>query len=111
MRMDARALCIFVMATVLAGAAFAQSPTSVPRPAEHVAPAAEPTPPSAVVPASSAEVGPPVVTPPTPQPTQPLPLNLPELTKPSNIASTLQLVALLSVLSLAPAILLMVTSF
>ncbi len=40
-----------------------------------------------------------------------LPLQLPDLTKRENIGSTLQLVALLGVLSLAPAILLMVTSF
>jgi flagellar biosynthetic protein FliP len=41
----------------------------------------------------------------------PLPIQLPDLTKRENITSTIELVALLSVISLAPAILLMVTSF
>ena len=40
-----------------------------------------------------------------------LPLQLPDLAKRENIGSTLEVVALLSVVSLAPAILLMVTSF
>ncbi|MEO6436586.1 MAG: flagellar type III secretion system pore protein FliP [Tepidisphaeraceae bacterium] len=48
---------------------------------------------------------------PAPSTAPALPVNLAELTKPSSISSTIQLVALLSVLSLAPAILLMVTSF
>src|SRR4051812_10593348 len=42
---------------------------------------------------------------------QALPLQLPDLTKRENIGSTLQFVALITVVSLAPAILLMVTSF
>jgi flagellar biosynthetic protein FliP len=40
-----------------------------------------------------------------------LPVQVPDLTKNENISSTLQLIALVSILSLAPAILLMVTSF
>ena len=40
-----------------------------------------------------------------------LPSQLPNLTAPQNISSTIQFVALLSVLSIAPAVLLMVTSF
>src|SRR5438552_11299938 len=54
---------------------------------------------------------------PTPAPTQvapslpSLPVQLPDLSKSENLSSTLELVALVSVLSLAPAILLMVTSF
>ena len=40
-----------------------------------------------------------------------LPIQIPDLTKRENFGSTVQLVALLTVLSLAPAILLMVTSF
>src|SRR5437016_1921134 len=42
---------------------------------------------------------------------QTLPLQIPDFTKPENFASTIQVVALITVLSLAPAILLMVTSF
>src|SRR5204862_933881 len=41
----------------------------------------------------------------------PLPLQLPDLTKRENLSSTIGMIALLSILSLAPAILLMVTSF
>src|SRR6266516_2918485 len=40
-----------------------------------------------------------------------LPVQIPDLTKSENLSSTLELIALVSVLSLAPAILLMVTSF
>ena len=40
-----------------------------------------------------------------------LPFSIPDLSKKENVGSTLQLVVLLTVLSLAPAILLMVTSF
>jgi flagellar biosynthetic protein FliP len=43
--------------------------------------------------------------------TQPAALQLPDLASRSNIGSTLQFVAILSIVSLAPAILLMVTSF
>jgi len=43
--------------------------------------------------------------------TQPVSLQLPDLASRSNIGSTLQFVAILSIVSLAPAILLMVTSF
>ena len=43
--------------------------------------------------------------------TQPLPIDHTELTQPANISQTLQFVALISIVSLAPAILLMVTSF
>jgi flagellar biosynthetic protein FliP len=43
--------------------------------------------------------------------TQPTSLQLPDLSSRNNIGSTIQLLAVLSVLSLAPAILLMVTSF
>ena len=43
--------------------------------------------------------------------TQPASLQLPDLASRSNIGSTLQFVAILSIVSLAPAILLMVTSF
>jgi flagellar biosynthesis protein FliP len=43
--------------------------------------------------------------------TQPVAIQLPDLASRNNLGSTIQLVAVLSVLSLAPAILLMVTSF
>ncbi len=56
-----------------------------------------------------------VTTPQSPSPSakldSSLPLQIPDFTKKENVGSTLQLVALLTVLSLAPAILLMVTSF
>jgi flagellar biosynthesis protein FliP len=39
------------------------------------------------------------------------PLSLPDLTKPQNFSSAMQIIILLTVLSLAPAILLMMTSF
>src|SRR5437667_6664809 len=47
----------------------------------------------------------------TAKPADSLPIRIPDLTKRENVGSTLQLVVLLTVLSLAPAILLMVTSF
>ncbi len=42
---------------------------------------------------------------------QELPLQIPNITKPESVSSTLTLVALISIVSLAPAIILMVTSF
>ncbi len=48
---------------------------------------------------------------PATQPTQPVSIQIPDLSSRNNIGSTLQFVAILSVVSLAPAILLMVTSF
>jgi flagellar biosynthetic protein FliP len=42
---------------------------------------------------------------------QELPLQIPNLTKPESLSSTLALIALISIVSLAPAIILMVTSF
>jgi flagellar biosynthetic protein FliP len=48
---------------------------------------------------------------PTAPATQPTTIQLPDLTSRGNIGSTIQLVAILSVVSLAPALLLMVTSF
>lgn len=46
-----------------------------------------------------------------PAPKPALPIQIPDLTKTENISSTLQMVALVSILAIAPAILLMVTSF
>lgn len=46
-----------------------------------------------------------------PAPKSSLPIQIPDLTKSENISSTLQMVALMSILTIAPAILLMVTSF
>src|SRR4051794_29668570 len=48
---------------------------------------------------------------PTDKPSTLLPVQIPDLVKKENLGGTVQLVALLTVLSLAPAILLMVTSF
>jgi flagellar biosynthetic protein FliP len=48
---------------------------------------------------------------PAPQTVPSPPLPIPDLTRTENLSSTLQLIALVSILSLAPAILLMVTSF
>ena len=56
-------------------------------------------------------MGVPPMSSPTTAPAQLLPDQLPDLTKRENFSSTLQLVAMLTVLSLAPAILLMMTSF
>ncbi len=61
--------------------------------------------------ASAAPVPDPAPAAPTTAPAQLLPSQLPDLTKRENFASTLQLVVMLTVLSLAPAILLMMTSF
>ena len=100
MRTEARwsALVLWAVMLITAGAASAQS---------TVAPTQPPTQPATPPPAQPATQPAPSAAPVT----QPIPLNLPELTNPSNISSTLQFVALLSVVSLAPAILLMVTSF
>jgi flagellar biosynthesis protein FliP len=61
--------------------------------------------------ATSALAQTPTTSPTAPAPAQLLPTQLPDLTNRENFSSTLQLIALLTVLSLAPAILLMMTSF
>src|SRR6266516_3362884 len=58
-----------------------------------------------------AQVPPAAATPQLAPSTPSLPVQIPDLTKSENLSSTLELIALVSVLSLAPAILLMVTSF
>jgi flagellar biosynthetic protein FliP len=57
------------------------------------------------------EAGANAVAAPTAAPAQNLPIQLPDLTKKENLSSAMQIVVMLTVLSLAPAILIMMTSF
>ena len=59
------------------------------------------------VPSDSRSPLPSVVTPPAPPPT----FNIPDMTKRENFSAAMQIIILLTVLSLAPAILIMMTSF
>jgi len=79
------------------GAAFAQESPAESPPMFQTSPAAKPAAPAASVGAASSPFS--------------LPLSLPDLSKRENFSSAMQIIILLTVLSLAPAILLMMTSF